>query len=554
MGIQFEQVSYHEIVQATGSCPSGAVTLITGQTGAGKSTLLDLLTGLSKPDEGTITYEGEPLWHRGKVNRNLLKRIGVVFQQPEDQLFATKVKGEFDYSLKPWKLTKEEKRQRTEAALIRMGLDPAILELNPFALSGGTRRKIAMATTLAAAPDWLLLDEPSAGLDAKGIRQLQELLTTWKGKENGGVVIVTHDLDAFLPVADHVLLLDRGRLITACTRDELLKRPQLLKSIGVGLPESLRLKDLLQARGVYISGSEAPEAAAEAIASQLHAPCRSPVATMESACTTALPEPASLQPPDTEAGGPGGMIGRIDPRSLWLLFMLVSAGIFMQRSCSGLLVAGILTALLIGLSRVPLAPVWRGAKAFFLFMAIAAAIAGLRLSPEPGYPFIAFSFQAAGSTLLHVTRLLLVLLLGLTLPLAVSYLRMKKGLEQGLAALSRIGLPVEALALAASLILRFVPVISGEWKRFARIAQARGKNGRRKEAPGIRDLRVMMVPLLFSLIRHAEALSFAMEMRGYTRLDKQFRVRDPLVFSSVDLGVVLLAIILFTGLVFLRFV
>ncbi|MDT2247031.1 energy-coupling factor transporter transmembrane component T [Paenibacillus larvae] len=103
-------------------------------------------------------------------------------------------------------------------------------------------------------------------------------------------------------------------------------------------------------------------------------------------------------------------------------------------------------------------------------------------------------------------------------------------MEQGLAALSRIGLPVEALALAASLILRFVPVISGEWKRFARIAQARGKNGRRKEAPGIRDLRVMMVPLLFSLIRHAEALSFAMEMRGYTRLDKQFRVRDPLVF------------------------
>ncbi|MDT2193110.1 ATP-binding cassette domain-containing protein [Paenibacillus larvae] len=93
MGIQFEQVSYHVIGQATGSCPSGAVTLITGQTGAGKSTLLDLLTGLSKPDEGTITYEGEPLWHRGKVNRNLLKRIGVVFQQPEDQLFATKVKG-----------------------------------------------------------------------------------------------------------------------------------------------------------------------------------------------------------------------------------------------------------------------------------------------------------------------------------------------------------------------------------------------------------------------------------------------------------------------------
>lgn len=554
MGIQFEQVSYRLIRQATGSCPSGAITLITGQTGAGKSTLLDLLTGLSKPDEGMVTYEGEPLWNQGKVNRNLLKRIGIVFQQPEDQLFAPKVRGEFDYSLKPWKLSKEEKRQRVETALSRIGLDPSVLDLSPFSLSGGMRRKIAMASALAADPDWLLLDEPSAGLDAAGIRQLQELLITWKSRENGGVVIVTHDLDAFLPIADHVLLLERGRLVQSCTHSELLKQPQLLNRIGVGLPESLQLQVLLQTRGFSIPGTEAPEEAAEAIARQfLAARDKTAAAAVESACTiAALAVPDQPRPPAIEDEDRSGVIGRIDPRSLWFLFMLVSAGIFMQRSYTGLLVSGGVTALLIGLSRVPLAPIWRGAKAFLLFMIIAAAIAGMRLSLEPGHSFLSFSFQEAGLTLLHLTRLLLVLLLGLTFPLAISYLRMKKGLEQGLAVLSRIGLPVEALALAASLILRFVPVISEEWKRFARIAQARGKSGRRKEAPRIRDLRVMMVPLLFSLIRHAEDLSFAMEMRGYTRLDKRVRIRDPLVFSTVDIGVVLLAVSLFAGLLLLR--
>lgn len=612
--------------EVTSTLHSGSLTLLVGRTGAGKSTLLDIVAGLTEPSEGTIALGGEPFWNRGRISRDILRRSALVFQSPEQQLFARTVLQEFKYSLKPLRLSPEEEKRRIAQALSIVGLPEELLEENPLTLSGGQKRRVALATAFACRPEWLLLDEPTAGLDGEGLGSFARYIETWKRETGAGIVLATHDLDTFLPMADFVWIINDGKVSATVPGEELLRRPELLLEAGLLPPDGLRAAELLKRQGLKLpSGWLAPEQLAAAIALALHARAGSDAAAQENgpsplagataqgngpsplasatvqgngplpiagataqgydpaliagptaqnglaqgdsataqsksnasvvgttaqgtnnasvvgttergnkpmpgvgndprvaepvpAATAASRETASVTKPAT--GAPvKSWLQSCDPRSIWVVYMLISVGILLQRSWAGVAAGLIITAAALAGAKAGWRPVRRLASGFLLFMVLSSVVAGLRLSVHGTDGFhlsIGFSMQAAQQTMLQLSRIWCLLLIGALLPLAVGSMRMKQGLEQGLSFLKRIRLPVEALALSVALVFRFIPLIFSEWERFSRIARARAKSGSKPGRIALRELPAVLIPLLASLLHLADQFSSAMEIRGYT--------------------------------------
>ncbi|MFC9775969.1 ATP-binding cassette domain-containing protein [Paenibacillus chitinolyticus] len=579
----------------------GEITLLIGRSGAGKSTLLDMLGGLSVPDEGVIRYGDTGLWPGSKQSvREARRKLALVFQHPHEQLFAATVRGEFHYTLRPFKLSREEREARAAEALELFGLGPELLDERPHELSGGTQRRAALASVFASRPRWLLLDEPTAGLDHEAAARLTGTLRDWTRRTGGGALVATHDLDAFLPVADRIVMLSQGTVVHDCTPAELAARPAMLGDAGLLLPEALALGSLLRRHGVDVpAGLPAPEETARAIAAVLAAGARrgqgtdadvglsahasvcagsasreavlcgsvgasaasgrqaaaagagsagpfercrrvtpaieddsSAAETVQAGTPVRTPEEArspdfGTQPASAASGisapeaapRPRALtVGRLfDPRTFWIGYVLLSAGILLQHSLIGLAVSAALTAAAVLLSQVPFRAVWKPLRAFLIFTGLSAVIAGLTLGAGQGGSPVGFDPHAALSAVRALSNLMLVLVLGVLFPLTVGYLRMKQGVEQGLAFLGKLKFPVEAIALTASLMFRFIPLIGGQWNRFGRIAKARGQGRSGKSGLGLAEFRIMALPFMFSLIRMADEFSTALEIRGYSR-------------------------------------
>ncbi|UJF34035.1 ATP-binding cassette domain-containing protein [Paenibacillus hexagrammi] len=251
----------------------GSITLLVGHTGSGKSTLLQVLAGIVEPDSGAIYLDEQPMWHKGKVAPSLLLRLGLTFQFPEQQLFARSVEQEFLYSLRPYRLSAEERERRIRAACAEFDPDGVFaMERSPFSLSGGQQRRLALATTFAAAPDWLLMDEPTAGMEAAAVGDLLRLIRRSE-RPMGGYVIATHDLDTFLPLADRVIVLAGGAVAADGTPEAVCRRPELLQAAGVGLPSCAEAAQALERIGGIVIPPDTltPERAAAAIAEALRA-------------------------------------------------------------------------------------------------------------------------------------------------------------------------------------------------------------------------------------------------------------------------------------------
>ncbi|WP_317981875.1 energy-coupling factor ABC transporter ATP-binding protein, partial [Paenibacillus glycanilyticus] len=226
----------------------GAITLLVGHNGSGKSTLLETMAGLRRLTGGQIDQGNESLWNnRGKkqrLNKAIVMRTGIALQQSEAQWFASTVREEFGYSLKPYGLHAEEKESRIEKAMEQAGLPRELLERDPWTLSGGQQRRLAMACLMACEPEWLLLDEPTAGLDADGIRRLCAMLDAHRAAGRGAVV-ATHDLDALLPLADEVAVLAGGYVREAASAASWAEN----HAAGAAAPQAQRALAQLRAAG-----------------------------------------------------------------------------------------------------------------------------------------------------------------------------------------------------------------------------------------------------------------------------------------------------------------
>lgn len=243
---------------------AGQLALVLGPTGSGKSTLLRLAAGLLAPTAGRVLVDGDPI--RSPVEGGVAK-VGLVFQAPETQLFAETVLDDVAFGPRNLGLDAQAAGDRAREALAAVGLDPARFgRRSPFALSGGEARRVALAGVLAMRPRYLLLDEPTAGLDAAGREALAEAIEGIRAV--AGLMVVTHDAEEFLGRADSVLVLDGGTPVFSGTAAGLLEDPTPLEGAGLAIPEVLRVQLLARRAGLPLAGASFDPVAA---ASALHA-------------------------------------------------------------------------------------------------------------------------------------------------------------------------------------------------------------------------------------------------------------------------------------------
>lgn len=545
---------------------SGELTLLLGCTGSGKTTLLQTIAGLKPPSAGLIALNGEPFWQNGKVPRSILLQMGMVFQFPEQQLFARSIQREFSYSLRPYPLSDEQKKRQMTESLIQWDppTDPDEMkqrfnpDRSPFALSGGERRRLGLALGTATKPEWLLLDEPSAGLEAQSVLLLLDVLK--RHREAGkGAIVATHDLDTFLPVADRVLLLREGQLIADLTPRELHMQPELLEEAEIGLPPSMRLAQQLRAAGMDLLTALTPEEMAASIAQspfvasdklyqqveQTSVPEKSEGSQQDSAKTEPSNDAQEVLPPKD-------LYRHMDPRLKWLLYILLVTAAMLQHRWIGLSLT--LVPVILALSVLPrqtLAGCVKLMKPLLLFFIISTALSGTTLDAEGGSLRFGFSLLQAEATLLNVYRLFIVTLASLWFSLTTPYGRMVEGLNWVLGIGEKIRLPVASFALAVSLIFRFIPMIWSEWQRFSLIVRSRGKAALKPNTVRVRDLGPMVIPLLMSLLQRAEDMTIAMEMRK-VRGNPMLGVRSTLlVWSKKDTiicGIGLIVFVLFISI------
>ncbi len=227
----------------------GQLILVLGATGSGKSTLLRVAAGLMPPTEGRVAIDGVAL----DGASGAAGRIGLVFQNPQTQLFAETVEADIAFGPHNLGMAADEVRRAVADALEAVGLDAAEFgPRSPFALSGGEAHRVAIAGVLAMRPELLLFDEPTAGLDVRGREAITDFVTSVR--ERAGVVVVTHDAEAFLGIADHIVMLSDGRPVFSGSCAELVEDPSRFEEAGLRVPDVLRAQVLAEARGIQLDG------------------------------------------------------------------------------------------------------------------------------------------------------------------------------------------------------------------------------------------------------------------------------------------------------------
>lgn len=217
---------------------------VIGQTGAGKTSLLKLINGLLSPSSGSIQV-GDIILESATKNADLnqvRKRVGMVFQFPENQLFAETVEADIAFGPKNFNFSPEEVRRSVDRSLEQVGLSKELLSRSPFSLSGGQQRRVALAGVLATKPDVLVLDEPGAGLDSNGKREIFSLIKKLNEQDHVTVLVVTHDMNDVSMYADHVLLLDKGKVVTYQETKAFFSHQDQLVNWSLDLPDVLHLQ------------------------------------------------------------------------------------------------------------------------------------------------------------------------------------------------------------------------------------------------------------------------------------------------------------------------
>ena len=233
---------------------AGQTIGLIGHTGSGKSTLIQHLNALLKPDSGTVVFQGQDIFASKEIMRDTRFRVGLVFQYPEYQLFEETVFADIAFGPKNQKLDAAEVDRRVRAAAGFVGIDESFYEKSPLDLSGGQKRRVAIAGVLAMEPELLILDEPSAGLDPAGRNDLMDNLFHWREAHNATILLVTHDMSAAAR-CDSLAVLDHGKVVMRGAPGEIFSHGEQLQALGLDLPEAAHIAMLLRQRGVDLPAS-----------------------------------------------------------------------------------------------------------------------------------------------------------------------------------------------------------------------------------------------------------------------------------------------------------
>lgn len=240
----------------------GSITGLIGHTGSGKSTMLQLLNGLSTPSDGRVYLDGEDIWQKPKEIGKVRYRVGLVMQYPEYQLFEETVEKDIAFGPKNMGLSNEEISERIREAIDFVGLSPDVLQKNPFDLSGGQKRRVAIAGVIAMRPEVLVLDEPAAGLDPQGRDVILDGVFKYREKTGATIIIVSHSMEDMARLCDDIIVLSHGEVVLHGSRDEVFSESQMLEKIGLAVPQITLLMHELSARGINVNNGIYTESAA----------------------------------------------------------------------------------------------------------------------------------------------------------------------------------------------------------------------------------------------------------------------------------------------------
>lgn len=227
----------------------GELVGIIGHTGSGKSTLIQHFNGLLKGTSGTVLLEGKDIWENKKEIKNVRFRVGICFQYPEYQLFEETVYKDIAYGPKNMKLSDEEIDKRVRSVIKFVGLDESYLEKSPFDLSGGEKRRVAIAGVMAMEPQVLILDEPCAGLDPKGRDTILSLIREYQKKTGSTLLVVSHSMEDISKIATKVLVMNEARLAYYDSVDNVFSHADELKKMGLNIPQITELFIKLREKG-----------------------------------------------------------------------------------------------------------------------------------------------------------------------------------------------------------------------------------------------------------------------------------------------------------------
>lgn len=248
-GTAYEKVALDDVNLSLGK---GEIVGLAGHTGSGKSTMIQLLNGLLKPTGGTVTFEGKDIHAKGYSGNYLRSKVGMVFQYPEHQMICDTVWEDVAFGPSKQGLTGEACETRVEEALRFVDLPEKYYQASPLQLSGGQKRRVAIAGVLAMHPEYIILDEPAAGLDAAGKREIFDRIRRMSREQGIGVLLVSHSMEDLAEYAERIIVLDDGKKILDDRPAQIFAKRETLADCGLDVPETVKLADKLRANGYQI--------------------------------------------------------------------------------------------------------------------------------------------------------------------------------------------------------------------------------------------------------------------------------------------------------------
>lgn len=230
--------------------PEGKIIGIIGRTGSGKSTLATLLNGLLKPTSGTVLIDGKDIWEDPKKIKNVRFKVGLSFQYPEYQLFGETVREDISFGPKNMGLSQEEIQTRVNKAADFCGIDSKVMDYSPFELSGGQKRRVAIAGIVAMNPDILVLDEPASGLDPIGREEILGGIVKNSAENGTTTIIISHSMEDIAKYSDYILVMNDGKVFSFGTVEETFSNAEKLFSAGLDLPQVTKLFIELKKRNI----------------------------------------------------------------------------------------------------------------------------------------------------------------------------------------------------------------------------------------------------------------------------------------------------------------
>ena len=260
MSVKLEHVTYtynpgtayetHALKDVSLEIPQGQFVGVIGHTGSGKSTLIQHFNGLMRPTSGTVFYDEEDIWQEGYSLRRLRSHVGLVFQYPEHQLFEADVLSDVCFGPKNQGLSQEEALERARTALMQVGLKEKYYASSPFELSGGQKRRVAIAGVLAMEPDVLILDEPTAGLDPKGRDEILDQIAYLHQERKISVVLVSHSMEDIARYVERIIVMNQGEKLFDGVPKEVFSHYKELEAIGLAAPQITYIMHALKEKGL----------------------------------------------------------------------------------------------------------------------------------------------------------------------------------------------------------------------------------------------------------------------------------------------------------------